>query len=1711
MKTNNLFKHLLLLLFLLTTSMTASAQEAYACYTSSNQTLTFYYDNLRSSRPGKTYNLITGLNSPAWLLIRQDVTSVVFDSSFANARPTSTYQWFGEMKNLTSITGIANLNTSEVTTMSEMFSNCSALTTIDLSHFNTAKVTGMRDMFSNCSSLTSINLSSFNTANVTTMGYMFENCSSLTSLDVSNFNTAKVEYMAGMFEKCENLHILDLSSFNTARVRFMSEMFSSCKVLRTIYVSTDWSTSSVTKSANMFNNCIRLVGSMGTLYDRDHVDDAYAHIDGGTSNPGYFTAEGTEPWRYDIYAYFTSSSNTLTFYYDTQRNFRSGTTYDLNVDEELPGWYTDGTYAHVTGVIFDSSFANVRPKTTAFWFRGMSKLKTFKGMVYLNTSEVTNMCSMYEGCRGLTSLDVSRLNTSNVHNMQYMFLSCSGLTSLDVSSLNTSNVFDMSGMFYGCSGLTSLDLSSFDTSNVSFMDNMFRNCSSLTSLDLSGFNTAKVRVMRHMFSACSSLPYLDLSSFNTAKVSDMEAMFEDCDNLQILDLSNFNTRNLRNMDNMFFACNNLTSIDLSSFNTDSVTNMKELFALCPNLRTIYASTSFNTYSLQDRELQMFRGCTSLVGGQGTTYDDNNYDDSYAHIDGGPNYPGYFTAVPTEPEAYAFYTSSNTTLTFCYDTQRRNRMGTTYDLNTGSNNPGWVTDGTNAVVTKVSIYSSFSIVLPTSTYNWFGGMAELETIKGISNLYTSEVTNMAHMFDGCGSLESLNVSGFNTSNVTDMSNMFAGCGSLESLDVSGFNTAKVTNMSCMFKDCSSVANLDVSGFNTAKVTNMSNMFYSCALLSSLDVSGFNTQNVTDMSDMFAGCGGVLSLDVTGFNTAKVTNMRGMFRYGTRLRILNLCSFNTMKVTDMEMMFQSCINLHTIYVGDGWKTVMVTSSQNMFENSNRIVGGQGTTYSYNHIDKEYAHIDGGTSNPGYFTDIHAKMPYACYTPSNTTLTFYCDTQRGSRSGKTYDVNTGTDDPGWETDGTYAVVTQVVFDPSFADARPSYTRYWFCGMENLESITGISYLNTSEVTNMAHMFDGCSSLKALDVSGFNTSNVTDMSCMFRYCDIVDSLDVSGFNTKYVKYMDNMFYNCYLLRSLDVSGFDTRNVTDMSGMFASCGGVANFDVSGFNTAKVTNMRKMFMYCNRLRSLDLSSFNTAKVTDMEMMFQSCINLHTIYAGDGWSTAAVTSSQNMFFYCKWIEGSQGTTYNSGHVDKEYARIDGGLSDPGYFSEKPFAYAVYNNGTLTFYYDNQRDSRTGTTYDLNEGSTVPAWYSDNSSASVTKVVFHESFADVWPTSTYGWFTQMANLTSITGIENLDTREVTTMRSMFNNCSSLTSIDLSHFNTKNVTSMRQMFLNCENLTSLDLSNFNTAKVTDMYNMFGGCSGLTSIDLSNFNTAKVTDMGYMFSWCTSLTSLDLRGLDTKNVTNMGFMFYKSSNLTSIDLSSFNTAKVTAMDRMFSGCTSLTTVYAGENWSTAAVNESDYMFTNCTNIKGGMGTTHDPYHVDAEYAHVDGGASNPGYFTFKAAFLPGDVNGDDKVDVADVTALTNHLLGTGGSFNEQAADVNLSGSVTIADTKIIVEYLLGKIELENFMNRTEALHARMASIETSYEMAKAELESKDSGHVQNALWQMASEIETLITALQEQLESVSSEYDVEVCQAKENELQQKIAELNAAIFELQ
>ena len=237
----------------------------------------------------------------------------------------------------------------------------------------------------------------------------------------------------------------------------------------------------------------------------------------------------------------------------------------------------------------------------------------------LDTSQVTDMMSMFEGC-SLTSLDLSNFDTSQVINMGFMFNGCRSLVNLDVSNFDTSKVTDMSGMFCDCKSLTTLDVSNFDTSKVTAMSVMFQQCSSLTSLDLSNFNTSNVTAMSVMFQQCSSLTTLDVSNFDTSKVTAMSVMFQQCSSLTSLDLSNFNTSNVTDMNCMFWGCSSLTSLDVSNFNTSNVTDMNCMFWGCSSLTSLDVS-NFNTSNVTNMSY-MFDYCSSL-----TSLDLSNFDTS----------------------------------------------------------------------------------------------------------------------------------------------------------------------------------------------------------------------------------------------------------------------------------------------------------------------------------------------------------------------------------------------------------------------------------------------------------------------------------------------------------------------------------------------------------------------------------------------------------------------------------------------------------------------------------------------------------------------------------------------------------------------------------------------------------------------------------------------------------------------------------------------------------------------------------------------------------------------------------------------------------------------------------------------------------------------------------------------------------------------------
>ena len=498
---------------------------------------------------------------------------------------------------------------------------------------------------------------------------------------------------------------------------------------------------------------------------------------------------------------------------------------------------------------------------------------------------------------------------------------------------------------------------------------------------------------------------------------------------------------------------------------------------------------------------------------------------------------------------------------------------------------------NGTIVHIVFDKSFSTYKPTSLSYFFNRLTKLETITGLEYLNTEKVTdmsymfyncvaltsldvtkfntanvkNMGNMFYSCSALTSLDVTKFNTENVANMSYMFYSCSSLKSLDVTHFNTANVKNMTSMFSGCSSLTSLDVTHFNTANVTNMISMFSVCSKLTSLNVTNFNTANVKSMSHMFNSCSALTSLDITNFNTENVTNMSYMFNSCSSLTSLYLTNFNTEKVTNMERMFSDCQALTTIYTSSEFVTTQVSKSSGMFTNCEKLKGEE-VWKKYKATDKTYAKIEGG-----YFSVGIPMVKYA-----DGTLTFFLASKETLGENE-YELNSGKNLPGWmkHTLG----ITKVVFDTSFANARPTSCYKWFYWCDKLKQVEGIKNLNTKEVTDMVDMFCDCQSLSSLDVSGFNTGKVTDMSGMFFECISLKLLDVAKFNTANVKSMSKMFYSCHNLDLLNVTNFNTANVTNMQGMFYSCFALTTIYASdNFVTGKVTDGSNMFSNCINLK-----------------------------------------------------------------------------------------------------------------------------------------------------------------------------------------------------------------------------------------------------------------------------------------------------------------------------------------------------------------------------------------------------------------------------------------------------------------------------------------------------------------------------------------------------
>lgn len=562
------------------------------------------------------------------------------------------------------------------------------------------------------------------------------------------------------------------------------------------------------------------------------------------------------------------------------------------------------------------------------------------------------------------------------------------------------------------------------------------------------------------------------------------------------------------------------------------------------------------------------------------------------------------------------------------------------------------------------------------------------------------------------------------------------------------------------------------------------------------------------------------------------------------------------------------------------------------------------------------------------------------------------------------------------------------SFNTEKVKYMYAMFDGATNLRSIKLPKGFIGSSVTDLRSMFKDCTSLTELDLSGSNAENVKDMGEMFYGCRALSKLDLTDFKTGQVTTMENMFCICSTLETLDVSSFNTENVTTMLGMFNNCSSLRSLDLPGFNTANVTQMSSMFNKCSSLRSLDLSSFNTRKVTYMQSMFEGCTNLESIDLSS-FDTENMKSMTGMFFSCTKLEtldlSSFATpkmvsmvdafsncknlktiyvtsAFTTDKVTLDFSIFAGCVNLPNYNPDKTGVEMAHTGegGYLTAASATwvRWDAPTGT-LSFHRGATKPAgdnildlgygnypnW--DTHAAEIKKVVFKAGFRDETHTTCSKWFSGCTNLTSIEGIENLNTSNVKYMNEMFGQCSNLEMLDLSHFNTENVGNMSNMFNGCTKLRDLNISSFNTEKVTNMYGMFYGCSGLDTLDLSHFNTRYVrkNGMNYMFNGCSSLSSLNVSNFTTdKPGMQLDGLFQGCSSLQTLDLSSFDTGGASSVTDMFDGCSALQTIYVSDlfKFNNNSVSSSN-MFRDCRSLKGAI--SFEPSTKDKTYANFKSG----------------------------------------------------------------------------------------------------------------------------------------------------------------------
>ena len=1195
------------------------------------------------------------------------------------------------------------------------------------------------------------------------------------------------------------------------------------------------------------------------------------------------------------------------------RTYTSGSNYTAKLDEDVLETITFADYhMPVTGeTSWDASDPSVPGTVTAFLSADKKSLilaGNGYGLIFAN-EDSSGAFGNLTALKTVSNTDL--LDTRNATTMADMFNFDKKLANISVTTWNVSKVTDMSNMFYCCDSLPSIDLKP----------------NTCTAKDGSGqytaWNTASLKNTSGMFMDYGgenhALTTVNTTGWNTSKLEDTSYMFMECRGLTaVKGIESWNVSGLKDAHNMFQDCQSLQTINVSDWNTASLENTSVMFSSCHSLRSIDI-TKWDM-SKVTKSNAMFSYCKSFTD----------------------------LTLPKSLTVIGSYFAGNcpklTTITFNHpagtEIQFSSEAFYIYNNDKAESEAGYIEyTPVNPLGTKV-VTSNAQVLEYDWTSDHRGYVVEIKTVEGGTLTGTPLAT-----YNGRKAVVAINGKTITFADTAEEAYAYDG------------------------------ATVQYSQGGTAKTVTLD--------------KNTKTWVMPVVDDK------VTEADVVVTPKWKVTALPMLAKEDTWQ--YNGTDTNGDPTTPIDYDLLETINIVNKYTPASGETSWDASA-------NQTVDGveyKGKVTVYLSADKKTLTISGN----GYGKVFANPDSMWAFT-------------------KAYDGMAALK----KINGANILDTQLVVNAGGMFAQNRKLESVDVSNWNTGKIQ-----NTSAAGGYYGMFMNCAKLKVLDVSKWDTKSMTEMIRMFSGCETVTKLDVSGWKTDKVTHMNEMFSGTGISQiAVNGSGWDTSNLVKSYNMFEGCANLTQINLSTWNVSKLEDTSEMFADSG-LTSIDLSMWDESIVNSVYGMFRNCKALTSVNL-NGWNlsnledgtTDSRKGSAGMFSGCTALTElnipaslkvfgqnfaanctslnkitflhdagtvltfpTAGATYGAFYVDpamrttqivgqntsaKAYSWVkDQRAAIPTLAAQNTWYKGTTAKSTITAIEIKDSYTPTGTVTeqwnaDVDNSGSIKAYVEGtkltiagngagkimaNADSSMAFMYFDKvttiSGLDKLDTSNVmymvemfywcnaltsvgdlsGWNTSNVTsmqeifgycyaLTSVGDLSGWDTSKVKNMSYMFFFCKMLTSLDLSGWDTSNVTDMSAIFEGCTALTSLDVSGWNTSNVTNMSSMFGSCKALTSLDLFGFDTSNVTNMYGMFSGYNSLTSLDLSGFDTSNVTNMNYMFMNCS-LTSLDLSSFDVSKVTSMQNMFSDCKALTSLDL-PGWNASNVTNMSYMFMNCT-----------------------------------------------------------------------------------------------------------------------------------------------------------------------------------------------